>query len=83
MRTLLSAALLLAAAPAFADEVTGTILAYDRVAGVIVLDDKTIWSLELMDTVPVGLMAGDTVDIAFETAGEDGMTKIDSITKKD
>lgn len=81
MRTLFTAALLLAAAPAIADEVSGTILAYDRVAGVIVMDDKTVWSMELIETAPEGLVAGDTVKIMFETAGEDGMTKIDSIEK--
>lgn len=49
MRVLLSAITIIASAiPAFADEVTGTVLAFDRVDNVIVLDDKTVW------TVPAG-----------------------------
>ena len=31
--------------PAFADQVVGTILAFDRVDHIIVLDDKTIWTI--------------------------------------
>ena len=38
-------ALLALAAPALADETSGTVLAYDRVAMVIVLDDKTVYQL--------------------------------------
>ena len=72
---------MLAAAPAFADETTGTILAFDRVDGVIVLNDKTVWSLELLDVQPTDLKAGDFVRIMYDTAGEDGLTKIASIEK--
>ncbi|TMV10117.1 hypothetical protein FGK63_03385 [Ruegeria sediminis] len=82
MRSLVFAAALLAAAPALADEVTGTILAYDRVEGLIVLTDKTVWSLELIEAAPEGLVAGDMIHIEYETAGEDGITKINAIHKK-
>ncbi|AAV93796.1 hypothetical protein KQ247_11045 [Ruegeria pomeroyi] len=80
MRSLLFAATLFAAAtPVLADEVTGIILAYDRVDGRIVLEDKTVWSLEFVEEIPEGLAVGDEVRIVFEAAGEDGITKINAI----
>ncbi|MCE8544950.1 hypothetical protein KBY25_03870 [Ruegeria pomeroyi] len=83
MRSLILAATLLSAAiPALADEVTGTILAFDRVDSLIVLEDKTIWSLEFVDEIPEDLAAGDEVHIVFESAGEDGITKINAIHRK-
>lgn len=83
MRSLILAASLFTAATAvLADEVTGTIIAYDRVDGRIVLEDKTVWSLEFVDEVPEGLAAGDEVHIVFESAGEDGITKINAIHRK-
>lgn len=82
MRTLFAAALLLTAAPVLADETTGTVLAYDRKAGVIVLTDKTVFSLELLGNTPVAdLVAGDKVKIVYEAAGEDGMTAITAIDR--
>ncbi len=80
MRILFAAALL-AAAPAFADETTGTILAFDRVDGVIVLNDKTVWELAADVAVPEDLAAGDMITLVYETAGEEGLTKIDSVTR--
>ncbi|NDW47746.1 hypothetical protein [Ruegeria sp. PrR005] len=82
MRGFFLAATLLVATPVLADEVTGTILAYDRVDGLIVLDDKTVWSLEFVAEVPEGLVSGDEVHIVYETAGEDGITKISAIHRK-
>ena len=82
MRILLASALLAAATPALADEVTGKVLAYDRVSGIIVLDDKTVFSLGDLGATPVeGLVSGDEVTIVYQSAGEDGFTKIDSIVK--
>ncbi|SDY49374.1 hypothetical protein [Citreimonas salinaria] len=81
MRALLLSAALLAAAPALADETTGTILAYDRVAGLLVLEDKTVWELSASVTVPEDLVAGDRVRMVYTTAGEDGLTSIDSLTR--
>lgn len=80
MRILFAAALL-AAAPAFADETTGTILAFDRVDWVIVLNDKTVWELAADVAVPEDLAAGDKITLVYETAGEEGLTKIDSVTR--
>lgn len=81
MRTLFAAALILAAAPALADDTTGSILAFDRVGGIIVLNDKTVWSLETYSGPALDLMAGDTVKIDFITAGDNGVGKIVSVVK--
>lgn len=83
MRVLLTSAALLAALPAFADETSGTVLAYDRVAHVLVLDDKTVWSLPGDLILPDDLVAGDTITIEFETAGDNGVGKINSITRSE
>ena len=84
MRATLTASLLLAtlAAPVLADETTGVILAYDRVDGIIVLDDKTVWELGADLEVPADLKAGDTVHLVYATAGEDGMIGIDALTRE-
>ena len=83
MRVLLTSAALLAARPAFADETSGTVLAYDRVAHVLVLDDKTVWSLPGDLILPDDLVAGDTITIDFQTAGDNGVGKINSITRSE
>jgi hypothetical protein len=77
---LASAILLSSCSIALADSTVGTILAFDRVAKIIVLKDKTVWTLEGSEaSAPDGLKAGDKVEIIYETAGEDGLTKIDAI----
>ena len=82
MRILLASALLAVATPVIADETTGTVLAFDRKAGLIVMADKTVFSLELLGETPVeDLVAGDKVTVTYESAGEDGFTKIDAITR--
>ena len=83
MRVLLSSAVLLSTlvTPVFADETTGDVLAFDRVDLILVLTDKTVWSLEEVASVPEGLKSGDTVRIVYESAGEDGLTRIDSLER--
>jgi hypothetical protein len=70
----LSALLALTAlsAPAFADETTGTIIAYDRLANVLVLNDKTFWTLGAETLVPADLKAGDAVTLTFASDGDNG-----------
>jgi hypothetical protein len=69
------------AAPAFADSVKGSILAFDRVAGIIVLNDKTVWPLgDAAKTLPEGLKAGDTIEIDFTSAGENALSTVNSVT---
>ncbi len=80
MRIVLLAALL-AASPAIADETSGVILAFDRVANRIVLTDKTVWEVTADVTLPENLAAGDKVTFVYESAGEDGFAKFDSVTR--
>jgi hypothetical protein len=65
---------------ALADHSSGKILAYDRKAKLIVMKDKTVWSLDGTESVPPDLKAGDSIDVEFESAGEDGITKIEKLT---
>lgn len=82
MKTFAAAALaLLAALPAFADETTGKVVAYDRKAGVMVLGDMTVWRLPPDLLVPSDLGRGDQVRLVYETAGEDGLTRIGELTR--
>lgn len=82
MRVLLtSAALIVSAIPALADNTSGTVLAFDRVAHVLVLDDKTVWNLPPDLILPEDLVAGDPITIDFDGAGENGYGAINSITR--
>lgn len=81
MRHLIALAVLLAAAPALADETEGEILAYDRLANLVVMRDRTVWQLGSEITVPADLQSGDRVRLVYETAGEDGVTRIDSLER--
>jgi len=83
MKKLLAAmaasAVVLSAVPAFASSVKGTVIAYDRMAKRLVLDDKTVYSFEADIVMPESLTAGDEVEIDFES-GEDGVDKVNSVT---
>ena len=79
MRPFLLAAAMMAATPAVADEVTGTILAFDRYHRIIVMTDKTVWRLGEETAAPAEMMAGDVITIEYESAGEDGMIEITTI----
>jgi hypothetical protein len=82
MRFLLAAALTATSGMAcLADETEGHVLAYDRKAGIVVLTDKTVWRISDELTLPDDLGRGDRVLIEYETAGEDGLTAIDEITR--
>ena len=79
MRVLLSAITLVAlAVPALADEVTGSVLAYDRVDNIIVLDDKTI---PADFALPADLIAGEKIIIEFQGAAENGIGDLISIAR--
>ena len=62
--------------PEFADQVVGTILAFDRVDHIIVLDDKTIWTIAAVFVLPDGLAAVDDITFDFRGAAENGIGKI-------
>ena len=82
MRVLLSPITIIASAiPAFADEVTGTVLAFDRVDNVIVLDDKTVWTVPAGFALPADLIAGDKITIEFQGAAENGIGDLITISR--
>lgn len=84
MRVLLSAVTIaFLAAPAFADQVSGSVLAYDRVNHIIILDDKTVWSIPADFSLPENLLAGDNITIEFKGAAEDGIGPILTIVRSD
>jgi len=84
MKPLLSFAvvsILLTGAPRVdAQDITqGTIVALDRVARLLVLEDRSVWSLELMKSaVSADLKAGDRVEIIYQS-DEDGVNEINSV----
>ncbi len=76
----LIAALLCVASQAVAEDIThGTILALDRKAGMMVMTDRTVWSLEAMKA-PFSheLKNGDRVEIRYES-DEEGVGEINNI----
>ena len=83
IRTAFAAALLSAPAlsAAMADEVEHTILAYDRLAHIVVMRDRSIYELPAELLVPADMKSGDRVRVIYESAGEDGITRIDSIER--
>ncbi|SNR81789.1 hypothetical protein [Puniceibacterium sediminis] len=83
MRAALIASLLaVSAVPAFADSTSGTVVAFDRKANVLVLDDKTVWSLETLKSVPEDLKSGDVIMIDFTSNADNGWGKINAIEIK-
>ena len=77
MRVILAVlALIFSTVPAFADQVVATILTFDRVDHIIVLGDKTIWTIAADLVLSDGLAAGDSITIDFQGAAENGIGKI-------
>jgi hypothetical protein len=82
-RFLVAAALMAAVLPsvASADSTTGTVVAYDRKANIVVLSDKTIWTTVGSEkAIPADLKAGDRIVITYDSPGDDGVREIQSIT---
>jgi len=74
-------ALIATALPALADSTGGTVVAYDRVEGVIVLDDKTVWDIPDTLELPENLVAGDVITIDYTSNGDNGVGKYNAITR--
>lgn len=67
------------AVPALADEVTGTVVAHDRVAHRVIMEDRTIYEYDPATTeLPRAILAGDTVRVTYR-GGEDGIEAIERI----
>ncbi|WP_306256546.1 hypothetical protein [Pararhizobium sp. IMCC21322] len=80
--TLLTSALILvwSASASYADQFTGSVVAFDRKANVIVLDDKSVFLFEGQEAqIPDDLKAGDKIEIEGEGEGEDGYGNLTSI----
>lgn len=80
-KLLVPALLLVLVAPlASAQDVTdGTLLGYDRKANLLILKDRTVWSLtDLKSALPDGLKAGDRIRIQYQS-DEDGISAINSV----
>ena len=62
-----------------ADVSKGIVLVFDRKARILVLTDRTVWTLEsLKSDLPAGMKAGDRVEIEYES-DEEGVSAIYSI----
>jgi len=82
LMVIVSSALLLIQPSHATDIVESTVLAYDRVANIIVLKDKTMWPLDLLTTdLPVDLLAGDKIEIRYQSNEDDGIQTIHSIVR--
>ena len=76
--------LALVAAPALADELEGAILAYDRVANVIVMNDRSVVPLETFEgELPEDLVAGDRVAIVYQSDEDAGISAVQSVERID
>ena len=80
----LALALAAASPPALAtDEIDGTVLAFDRVARVLVMKDKSVIPLDNLETdLPEDLVAGDRVAVRYES-DEDGISVVHSVERID
>lgn len=86
IRTFLSicGGVLLLTNPVQADSLESTVLAYDRVANIIVIKDKTVWDLDLLKSpLPENLRAGDKIEILYTSNEDDGIRTITSIARLD
>jgi hypothetical protein len=81
MRALVAAALILAAAPAFADDTTGTVAAFNPDTKVLVLKDKSRWYLPADFVTPEDLAEGDRVRITYRSDADNGWKSIVAITR--
>ena len=70
------------AAPVHADELEGTVLAYDRLAKVIVLRDKSVIPLaNLQGELPADLVSGDRIAVSYESNEDDGIHTVHSVER--
>ena len=61
------------------DRTDGVVLAFDRKANMMILEDKTAWSLDALETpLPASIKAGDRIRIEYES-DEEGIAKINEI----
>ena len=74
-----AAPLIASTATALADETSGVVVAHDRVAHRVIMEDRAIYQYDPAKTVlPRAILAGDTIRIDYR-GGEDGIEAINSI----
>lgn len=76
---LLAAVAATLAAPAFADQTTGTVESYTAATHELILADNTVWTLPADLALPEGFGIGDAITIDFTSAGENGIGKVQAI----
>lgn len=65
-----------ASGAAAADTVTDRVFTFDPVKKMLVMQDRTVWSLKDLAEMPAGLKSGDRVTIDFKSDGDNGPTKV-------
>lgn len=81
-KILLSASIIAAlfTSVAHAETITGTVLAYDRKANLIVMDDKAVYGFDGQTAkIPAELKAGDKIEIDGTGEGEDGYGSLTAV----
>ncbi|MGP6088553.1 hypothetical protein [Antarctobacter jejuensis] len=82
MRILATAAFAaLVASPLMADETSGLVQSWTPKTHTLVLNDKTVWTLPADLMIPADLGIGDRIVLDYETAGEDGLVKIEALLR--
>ena len=67
-----------------ADLLDGTVLAYDRKARIIVFEDKSVMPLaNLQGEIPEDLVAGDRIEVSFESNEDDGIYVVHGVKRID
>jgi hypothetical protein len=76
MRALLATAFLAVAGPAVADQTVGTVATFDRARNVLILKDRTVWTLPAETIVPADVTPGTAVRIVYVSNADNGWGKI-------
>ncbi|MDW4498455.1 hypothetical protein R5H30_10720 [Sulfitobacter sp. D35] len=76
MRAFLAAALLAVAAPALADETSGTVHSFDAATNALTFTDRTVWLLPAGFEMPLNVTAGDKLRIVYVSNADNGWQKI-------
>lgn len=81
LSALIAAAVSAAALPALADTTHGKVLSFDAGKRTLVLTDRTVWILDPKLELPEALAPGDRVDIKFTSRGEEGVVKVNGLSR--
>ncbi|WP_425051744.1 hypothetical protein [Psychromarinibacter sp. S121] len=81
MRAILAASLLLAAAPALADQTSGTVALYDAASHQLTFTDHTVWYLPASLEMPLGVVPGDVLQINYTTNSDNGWQAIQTVRR--